>query len=352
MILKSKIYKEKWKMYIAYPQWFFVLKKLCNMGKNRIILIGTPVHGNLGDHAIAESEIAFFNDFFPDYDLFEIVMPFYLAKKREILKLVNADDIIVISGGGWMGDLWIHDEMIIRDIVKTFSGNHIVIMPQTVFYSNTVSGKKVARDTAKILAAHSQLSFFAREECTFLYAKENFNLRGLSSVYFCPDMVLYGTLARKKRTQNNLKNIIICFRSDREKLFQANDIKRELKNRGCFVKNVSSELQHFVPHYLRKIYLNRIMEVYSKADLIITDRLHAMLFAELAGTPCCVTDNKTGKVFGVAKYTKQNSIVIKFETQEELLKHMKSKTLLQIKDFDRLNYLEYYKKMALIIKET
>ncbi len=352
MSLNGRMLKEKWKLYIAYPQWFFVLKKIQSIKQNRIFLIGTPVHGNLGDHAIAESEISFFNNFFPNYDIFEIVMPFYLIKKREIKKFVNDQDIIVISGGGWMGDLWIHNELVIRDIVKSYPQNHIVIMPQTVFYSNTINGEKVARDTAEILATHSHLTFFAREEHTFLYAKNRLNLHGKMSVYFCPDMVLYGSLARRKKTQNSLKDIVICFRRDREKIFQANRIKDKLKERGYSVKSFSSEIPHFVPHYLRKIYLFKILERYRKADLIITDRLHAMLFAELVGTPCCVTDNRTGKVFGVAQYTEENAIVIKFKTEDELLKHMNDRILLVIKNFDRMNYLKYFEKMALIIKET
>lgn len=34
-------------------------------------------------------------------------------------------------------------------------------------------------------------------------------------------------------------------------------------------------------------------------SVLVTDRLHGMIFAYITGTPCIVMDNKTNKVFGV-----------------------------------------------------
>jgi len=42
--------------------------------KKRIILIGTPEHGNLGDHLIAKGELEFLQDHFLDYKIHSTII--------------------------------------------------------------------------------------------------------------------------------------------------------------------------------------------------------------------------------------------------------------------------------------
>lgn len=95
------ILKEKIKLQYAFPFWRRYLKRIKGMNDKRIFLIGTPVHGNLGDHAIAEQASAFFDDYFQDFSLVEIPMPMYHIHKETLRKTVRQEDLIVISGGGW-----------------------------------------------------------------------------------------------------------------------------------------------------------------------------------------------------------------------------------------------------------
>ena len=104
------ILKEQIKLSVAHPGWRSAIKKLKSNKNKKIFLFGTPMHGNLGDHAIAIQEQYFFEDFFPDYEYFEILMPMYHTKKIIIKNAVTPEDLVVISGGGWMGNLWIHNE--------------------------------------------------------------------------------------------------------------------------------------------------------------------------------------------------------------------------------------------------
>ena len=50
-----------------------------------------------------------------------------------------------------------------------------------------------------------------------------------------------------------------------------------------------------------KEVLTKLSEV-SKGRLLITDRLHAMIFAAITGTPCLAFDNATHKVRGVYRW--------------------------------------------------
>lgn len=127
------ILKEQIKLSVAYPGWRSAIKKLKSNKNKKIFLFGTPMHGNLGDHAIAIQEQYFFEDFFPDYEYFEILMPMYHTQKEIIKNTVTPEDLVVISGGGWMGNLWIHNECVIREIVQNYPNNKIIILPQTVY---------------------------------------------------------------------------------------------------------------------------------------------------------------------------------------------------------------------------
>ena len=83
------ILKEQIKLSVAYPGWRSAIKKLKSNKNKKIFLVGTPMHGNLGDHAIAIQEQYFFEDFFPDYEYFEILMPMYHTQKKNNKKCSN-----------------------------------------------------------------------------------------------------------------------------------------------------------------------------------------------------------------------------------------------------------------------
>lgn len=63
------------------------------------------------------------------------MMPMYHTQKEIIKNTVTPEDLVVISGGGWMGNLWIHNECVIREIVQNYPNNKIIILPQTVYYT-------------------------------------------------------------------------------------------------------------------------------------------------------------------------------------------------------------------------
>ncbi len=57
------ILKEQIKLSVAYPGWRSAIKKLKSNKNKKIFLFGTPMHGNLGDHAIAIQEQYFLKIF-------------------------------------------------------------------------------------------------------------------------------------------------------------------------------------------------------------------------------------------------------------------------------------------------
>ena len=47
------ILKERIKLLVADPRWRMTMKRLKEGQKKKVVLFGTPMHGNLGDHALS-----------------------------------------------------------------------------------------------------------------------------------------------------------------------------------------------------------------------------------------------------------------------------------------------------------
>lgn len=346
------ILKEQIKLSIAYPGWRLVIKKLKKDQKKKILVFGTPMHGNLGDHAIAVQEQYFFEDFFPDYEYCEILMPMYHTQKEKIKNTVTPEDLVVISGGGWMGNLWIHNEHVIREIVQTYPGNKIIILPQTVYYTSDELGDKEYRITNEILKKHSNLHIFVREKKSYDFIKQKFELKGNSDVYLAPDMVLYGkNIITKEECTGYEKVINICIREDCESEQEnIEDFYKKIKQ-NYKIRKVSTVIKSPVILKKRISELQKSWTSFKNAEITITDRLHAMLFSVLNGTPCIVLNNKTGKVFGVADWLDDANMIIRANSLSEVLEKLESTTIWEHKKYDREKLLNYFEKMADVIRK-
>ena len=106
----------------AEPLFMLDIFRLLKQPDKRIVLMGTPVHGNLGDHLIAEAEKQFFKENLPDYDVLELSLPFSKRFLNFINRHTNGNNLIMISGGGWLGTEWRHNEEYVRRILTEFNG--------------------------------------------------------------------------------------------------------------------------------------------------------------------------------------------------------------------------------------
>ena len=346
------ILKELIKLSVAYPGWYSAIKKLKSNKNKKIFLFGTPMHGNLGDHAIANQEQYFFEDFFPDYEYCEILMPMYYTQKETIKNIVTPDDLVVISGGGWMGNLWIHNEYVIREIVQNYPENKIIILPQTVYYTSDELGEKECRITNEILKKHNNLHIFVRENKSYDFIKQKIEFTEKSDVYLVPDMVLYGKNIKPEGKYDEYEKIInICIREDCESEQEnVDDFYKKIKQ-NYNVRRVSTVIKSPVVLKKRISELQNSWETFASAELTITDRLHAMLFSVLNGTPCIILNNKTGKVFGVADWLADTNMIVKANSLSEVLEKLKRTTIWEHKKYNREKLLKYFEKMADVIRK-
>lgn len=323
-----------------------MLKQIKNDNNKKIILIGTPAHGNLGDHAIAEEEKNFIAEYFSDYNLYEIIMPLYNIYRKKLKQIINNKDIIIISGGGWMGNLWIHNEITIRNIIESYPKNNVIIFPQTIYYTNDEEGRRECDITSRCISNHKNLMICLREKKSYEFAKNNYTFKWNSKPVLCPDIVLFGGCQYYKKSFQDKKKINVCLRKDCEGILKDRDkLIKDISKYGE-VDEITTVVPRLIPLKKRIKELEEAWKVFSSGTITITDRLHGMLFSVLNGTPCIVLNNKTGKVLGVLEWIKNSNMILTASTAEEVLTNIPKafklgeyeydKTMLE-KEFDRLS---------------
>ena len=174
-------------------------------------------------------------------------------------------------------------------------------MPQTVYFENTLKGKKETEVSRDIYSKHKKIVFCLRDKASYDFVLKNKFISNPDNCLFIPDMVLGLEFSLESATRNG---VLLCFRSDREKIMSYEDkkpIKKYLWSKGIKTTFTSTVYLHNISRQKRHDELNAKLKEYSGAKLVITDRLHSMLFAAITGTPCIAFDNKTGKVKGVLK---------------------------------------------------
>lgn len=270
------------------------LKKFKRKHGRIVIFIATPTHGNLGDHAIVYAQHQFMEQIGVGDRVFELTRQQYELCREQLKTVITPDDVLIIDGGGNIGTLWIEEENKMRDIILRFPENPIFVFPQTAYYSNDIFGRAELEKSAKIYCSHRKLTIFARDSDTDRLLKREF--RSIPT-FFVPDIVLFITDALKNATCR--AGVLLCMRGDTEKITaeeSLGNIEKYLIQCHYGYRKISTVVDHTVTARMRERELFRKWAEFSSARLVITDRLHGMLFAAITGTPCLALDNVSHKV--------------------------------------------------------
>lgn len=292
--------------------------------RSRIWMLGTEDFGNLGDHKIAVAEKHFFNTYFPDYEYIEVSARNYFAMRQKVIESVAQDDIVVSTGGGNLGNKYPFSEKIHQDIAKTFVDNRVIIMPQTIWYTTDEAGQKSLSKAVKIYGGHKRLLLAVREEKSYQFAKEKLGV----NVVLVPDIVLFDGILNNRRkepansvSQDNANKAVVCLRNDLEAALGSGQRKAIIKTvKGAYktVKRIDTQKSYCIAVEQRQQELEAFFQEIKSADLVVTDRLHGMIFAAISQVPCIVYDNSNGKVKGVYEWIKELPYILYRESCEHL----------------------------------
>ncbi|MED4224251.1 polysaccharide pyruvyl transferase family protein [Neobacillus cucumis] len=261
-------------------------------GKRKFFVMQTPTHGNLGDQAIAFAQQKFIEDNFPNYEYIEVPFEDVINDTNEIKKALESNDIIGIHGGGNMGDLYLGEEYLRRYIIKTFKDTKIISFPQTFSFSNSSIGLRELKKSIDVYKQHPNLLIVARETQSYEAMKRYF---GEDKVILTPDIVL----SIDESLDLKREGILTCFRNDKEKVINHSHRENLLEA----LKKKFGKLTVSDTFVQRKIYpdqrnkeLKEIWDRFRSSELVITDRLHGMIFAVITNTPCIVFKNSNHKI--------------------------------------------------------
>lgn len=278
----------------------------CRGNKERLILMNTPDHDNLGDHLLTMGTMNFIKDKFPQIELIEITGRQWDTCREDIIPKITEKDIIGIVGGGFMGDLWPGQDTRVKQILDDFKDNKSIFFPQTFFYID--NEKSILKDDVDFYNKRSNILYIHREKKSYEFFSENVVKNSFFNQCF-PDMALY---LEQNVYDTKRKNVLFCMRMDKESVNE--DSRQYLldlcKTIGKEVELIDTVLDRSVIRSERLMEVDKILKKVSSSELLITDRLHAMIMAVITGTPCIALNNLSGKVKGVYKWIEYLDYII------------------------------------------
>lgn len=296
LALQQKMAQEKAKLqFIRY---------LHNGNGRKFYIMGTPQYTNLGDSAIDLVQKKILEQIGAKEECIkEITKEEYRMYRDTIRRCIGERDVITCIGGGNMGDEWLAEEQFRRMVLQDFTEHTIVVFPQTMYYTSTEQGKQEQKRSVpfynhenRVLVARDRLSC---EQMKDLYPE--------ATVLLTPDTVLWATAKMFGVGAQPRSGILLLIRKDRESALtdaQKEALRTNIRSLGVPVMETDMYAAHPVTKSNRAEQVRQKMQQFAEARLVVTDRLHGMVFAALTGTPCVVFNNYNHKVEGTYAWLK------------------------------------------------
>ncbi len=268
-----------------------------------IFLFLAADYGNLGDIAITHAQVDFLKNTAPSYHIIEIPISETIVAVKHLQHRIRTYDIITLIGGGNMGDMYDDIEWLRQLIIKKFPLNRIISFPQTIDFSTTTFGHKRFKTFVKIYQEHKRLKLLFREESSY-----NKCIQYLPSVpaNLVPDIVMTLDMFDSNCLRDG---VLVCLRNDKESSlhdFEKDALLHKLEVDFGKINYSDTHVGNVrITESERLKYLNELWGQFGKHRLVVTDRLHGMIFAFITGTPAIVFDNSNKKISGCYKWIEQ-----------------------------------------------
>ena len=213
-------------------------------------------------------------------------------------------------------------------------------------FSNTEKGRKELAKSREIYASHKRLVMVAREEVSYQTMKKEF---AENNVIKTPDIVTY--LNRNGIAQKR-DGALLILRSDIEANLDDEKIKQIEQITMKYFKDVVYDDTAKGPGILSKYREEKIEEMlkkYRRCQLVITDRLHGMIFAAITSTPCIALGNYNHKIESCSKTLEHLGYIKYVKNVEEIEENIKYLMSNKFEKYDNQFALEQFKQIK---KET
>lgn len=286
------------------------LSKLCAFVPvdKPVMYLDYPVHLNVGDQLINLGTEAWFSEHAYDVIGRASVLD---CTERDLAK-ITPDTTIVFHGGGNFGDIYPVHQNFREKVVERFPRNKIVAMPQSVHFQSP----ERLHQAAAVFSRHPDLTIAVRDRESHALLTDHF----ANPVHLFPDMAhqlwkqdsrTHGRKADHARTLCLWRDDVegmpyrdqfglgpVEFR-DWESLITAHDIRlfKAVKRWYGFDRWLGHRFPNHAAWYtVRRFIVERMTRLFRGQDLIVTNRLHAMILACLTNIDVVFADNSYGKL--------------------------------------------------------
>lgn len=271
--------------------------KLGPRGRNAVILL-CPDYGNIGDLAIRFAQERYLARVLPDYTVQSVPLADTYKFLRILKDRLVGSDLVLVTGGGSMGDLYPRAQFGRMFIARYLSSRRIVSFPQSIIFSSTGEAGRSGVREAKALSFCNQFVLTARESQSRRDMEALFSNR----VIYAPDIVF--SLIEETRAMPNIERsgALMMLRGDAERSLSGLDadvIDRRLRSRFSVVSRRDNTVRDelIFRGAEEKPFLAMLDDIRA-TEVVVTDRLHGMIFAVITGTPCIVLPNTNHKIRG------------------------------------------------------
>ena len=317
----------------------------------KVYMIGLPEHTNLGDSAIAMAQEKFLRQHIPAHMQIKTVSYEAYTRDRESLrKWIPKGCLITQLGGGNMGSQWLNEEYFRRNVIEDFPKNPMIIFPQTIYYATDTRGQKEEVASCAVYDGRKDLVLAAREARS---AEIMDALYPRTKRLLAPDIVLHMDMAGFGAAPKARQGIMLCMRQDAERAMTEElrtAVEAAAQKTGCALSFTDMHSACAVTQENRAVLVREKMEEFAAARLVITDRLHGMIFAAITGTPCIALGNYNHKVAGVYAWISHLPYIRFAETEADVETLLPQLIAMENGVYDNSPLLPHFEKLAQVVR--
>lgn len=268
-------------------------------GDWRIFLLSAHGWANLGDHLLTATAAQQLRE------LFKRPVEIFTRQElsihwQELKGIIRREDLIVLPGGGNLGDLWIHEEWARRKVIESFPENAIISYPQSISFDDPAE----LRRSSEIYSSHPRLLMGFRDLPSLAIADGNFRGAGVTLTgaldsglgYEYPFPFL----------QKNPGEVALILRDDKEKAASEEEIEAlksavSRSSLGMVQLSTVSSPGRMMSLAEAQGELYRLTDRLHSTRFLITDRLHGAILGLHARIPVVFFDNSYGKIAGALR---------------------------------------------------